>query len=129
VGDPIFLSAPRADSNTAVDFLTFVLELLRSGFLSPGDIFVVDNSSVHYAESIREEIDDLLESYSVRMYFLPAYCPELNPCELVFAQAKYYLRRHRNGDLPFVFDIALAFSQISSLNITHYYDRCLNLSF
>ena len=123
------MSTPRSDSNTAADFLKFVLELLRSGFLSAGDVFIVDNSSVHYAESIREEIDDLLESYSVRMLFLPSYCPELNPCELVFAQTKYHLRRHRQGDIPFVFEIAIAFSRVSSANIANYYEKCLSLSF
>ena len=86
-----------------MDFLTFVLELCGSGFFRRGDYFILDNSRIHYAEEIQEEIDDLLNAYGVTMVFLPTYSPELNPCELVFAQAKYWLRRNRDGTLPFVF--------------------------
>jgi len=95
--------------NTSVDFLLFVAELLRDGVLAEGDVFILDNASVHYADAIADTLDELLEAKGVRMYFLPAYSPELNPCELVFAQAKYHLRRHRRKDIPFVFEIALAF--------------------
>jgi transposase len=113
-------------SNTATDFLLFVADLLTDGVLAAGDVFVMDNCSIHYADNIASILDDLLAMKGVRLYFLPAYSPELNPCELVFAQVKYYLRRHR-GPLPFVFEIALAFSQVSKENVRNYYQECLGL--
>jgi transposase len=109
-----------------VDFLVFVTDLIRNGVLTEGDVFVVDNASVHYADSIATMLDDILAAVGVRMFFLPAYSPELNPCELVFAQVKHYLRRHRL-DLPFLFEIAIAFAQVSADNVRHYYDECLSL--
>jgi len=93
VGAPIYVSRPRAGSNTSFDFLAFVIELIRAKFLSAGDIFVLDNSSIHYAEDIQQVLDDVLEANGITMIFLPTYSPELNPCELVFAQVKYWLRR------------------------------------
>jgi len=129
VGTPIYVSRPRAGSNTSFDFLSFVIELIRAKFLSSGDIFILDNSSntIHFADDIQQVLDDLLEANGITMIFLPTYSPELNPCELAFAQVKYWLRRHRDGSIPFVFEIAVAFAQISSQNVQHYYDGCLNL--
>jgi transposase len=36
-------------------------------------------------------LETILELADVRMFFLPKYSPELNPCELVFAQVRLLL--------------------------------------
>jgi len=127
VGNPIYVSTPRSSSNAAEDFLVFVAGLLRNEVLVNGDVLIVDNASVHYADSIASMLDEILAVRGVRMFFLPSYSPELNPCELVFAQVKHYLRRHR-GNLPFLFEIALAFAHVSAENVRHYYEECLTLN-
>ena len=43
---PVFLHH-RTDSNTAVDFLGFVLAAILAGYLGRGDVLVLDNASVH----------------------------------------------------------------------------------
>jgi len=47
--NPLFLSIPRKESNSAQDFLDFVYSVIAEGALAAGDIFVLDNASVHWA--------------------------------------------------------------------------------
>lgn len=60
-----YVSQPREASNTAFDFLAFVVELIAQGVLSPGDVFVCDNASVHWSEEIAELMDDILDAAQV----------------------------------------------------------------
>ena len=68
------------------------LWLLTAGALVRGDILVLDNAKVHFAESIKAVAEALLYATGVEMMFLPAYSPELNPCELIFGLVKAELR-------------------------------------
>jgi hypothetical protein len=62
----------------------------------------------------------------VELVFLPAYSPELNPCELVFAQVKKWVRNGRGGSISSVLDmIILAFDSITLENILNYYGKCI----
>lgn len=61
----------------------------------------------------------------VEVVFLPAYSPELNPCELVFAQYKSHLRKipYRRGQL---IDLISEISRkITSANVLNYYEKCI----
>lgn len=51
-----------------------------------GDTLVVDNARIHKARDIVPTLRAALAAAGVRMLFLPTYSPELNPCELIFAQ-------------------------------------------
>ena len=111
-----YVSTPCQNSNSAVDFLQFVVELLVSEVLVPGDFFVVDNSPVHYAIYIAAALDEVLALngvchalvlllvqcsfvvLQVTLVFLPCYSPELNPCENVFGLVKRWLREHAGRD-------------------------------
>jgi len=42
----------------------------------------------------------VLEFFGVHLIFLPAYSPELNPCELVFNVVKAHVRNYRDGFSP-----------------------------
>ncbi len=55
-------------------------------------IVVMDNWEGHYHPSVRA----LIEGAGARLVFLPAYAPHLNPIEEAFAQAKDWIRRHRD---------------------------------
>ena len=56
--------------------------------LRSGDVVVMDNLSSHKRHRIRE----LIEEAGARLVFLPAYSPDLNPIELIFAKLKQLLR-------------------------------------
>ncbi len=62
----------------------------------------------------------------VKLVFLPAYSPELNPCELVFAQVKQMVRKARGESIQSVLDqIILAFASVDVVTVMNYYMKCI----
>ena len=57
---------------------------MRKGTLRPGDIFIVDNCSVHMRGDNIGLQEALFKKYNVLMITLPPYHPGFNPTELVF---------------------------------------------
>ena len=57
--------------------------------LQPGEILVMDNLSSHKGPVIRKAI----RATGAKLFFLPAYSPDLNPIEQVFAKLKTLLRK------------------------------------
>lgn len=57
--------------------------------LGKGDIVILDNLSSHKAPAVRAAI----RAVGARLLFLPAYSPDLNPIEQVFAKMKHLLRK------------------------------------
>lgn len=84
----------------------------------------MDSAPIHVARKVATEVIDLLRGAGVQLIFLPKYSPECNPCELVFAQVKRYLRSYRGSDVFFQ-EIARAFSRVSFANILAYYRHCI----
>jgi len=93
-----FIAALRHNRITA----PFVLEGAMNGetfktyveqFLAPtlkkGDIVFMDNASVHMVDGVEEAI----ESRGAIPFYLPAYSPDLNPIEQLFAKLKSMLRK------------------------------------
>jgi len=95
-----FLAALRHDRVTAPclingpingqAFLAYVEQFLLPT-LGPGDIVVMDNLSSHKAKAVR----DAIRSVGAHRIFLPAYSPDLNPIEQMFAKLKAILRKAR----------------------------------
>jgi transposase len=56
--------------------------------LRPGDVLVLDNLSSHKGVEARKAV----EAAGARIFFLPAYSPDLNPIEMAFAKLKAALR-------------------------------------
>ena len=93
-----FVAALRNNRVTA----PFVLEGAMNGetfkayveqFLAPtlkkDDIVFMDNASVHMVEGVAEAI----EARGAILFYLPAYSPDLNPIEQLFAKLKSMLRK------------------------------------
>lgn len=139
------ISNPHEGSNTAIDFFEFVLSMIEGGVsafvldafyklllavlsdqhLVAGDFFIVDNARIHSAAAIMPMLDLLLDSHGISMRYLPKYSPELNPCELIFGQAKRHLRDHR-GNSDFLTEMAQAFGVVSHDNVLAYYRKCID---
>ena len=120
----IVCSTPRVATNTALTFLEFIAQLVANQHLVAGDILVLDNAKIHYAEDIQIPLDLLLQATGVRLIFMPTYSPELSPCELVFAQVKNCLRNERM-QRHLLLDIAAACATVGWLNVFAYYRRCI----
>jgi len=76
-------------------FLAYVEQALAPTLL-PGDIVIMDNLGSHKVAGVREAI----EAAGATQRFLPAYSPDLDPIEQVFAKLKNTLRKmaHRTVD-------------------------------
>jgi transposase len=69
-------------------FLAYVEQLLVPT-LKPGDIVIMDNLGSHKGHAVRKAI----RSAGAKLFFLPAYSPDLNPIEQVFSKLKTLLRK------------------------------------
>ncbi len=95
-----FIGALRSDGLTAPMvvkgaingdiFLAYVEQVLLAT-LKRGDVVVLDNLSSHK----NAEVAKLIRSVGARIWFLPAYSPDLNPIEQVFSKIKRLLRKAR----------------------------------
>jgi len=68
-------------------FLAYVEQMLVPT-LSPGEIVLMDNLVSHKRAGVRKAI----EAAGAAVCFLPAYSPDLDPIEQVFAKLKNTLR-------------------------------------
>jgi transposase len=69
-------------------FLAYVEQHLAPS-LKPGDVVVLDNLSAHKVAGVREAI----AAVGASLLYLPAYSPDLNPIEQVYAKLKALLRK------------------------------------
>jgi transposase len=92
-----FLGALRHDRLTApcvVDgpinglyFRAYVEQVLVPA-LQPGDIVVMDNLGSHKSAAVRQ----MIRAAGARLWYLPAYSPDLNPIEQAFSKIKHWMR-------------------------------------
>ena len=114
----------REGSNTAIDFLNSIKAFAAQNLFKPGDYLILDNARVHDSQEIILDLDNLATQYGLYIRFLPSYSPELNPCELIFAQVKNYIRNNRIEE-DFTTILVLAFQTISFFNVIQYYSKCI----
>ncbi len=123
---PVFISMRRGgEANHQYDFLQFIIDCVQQGVLVAGDVLVLDNASIHNADDIMLPLNTLMQTAQVSICFLPTYSPELNPCEIVFAQCKAHLRYHRCLHHPFWYEIVKGFAQTSTAQMLQYYYKCI----
>jgi hypothetical protein len=114
----------RSKSNSSLDFFRFVYDMITQHYLYSHDYLICDNAAIHYARDISPMLSILFDYCNIRLIFLPTYSPELNPCELIFAQIKRQLR-NRDGTNPFWIDLSLALTVVNLENVLHYYFKCI----
>lgn len=78
----------RRGAMTGAAFLAYVKEELAPS-LRPGDTVILDNLSAHKVEGVREAVAEV----GARILYVPAYSPDFNPIEQVFAKIKALLRK------------------------------------
>jgi len=116
----------REESNNQFDFANFLIEALNDGYLRRYDIIILDNAKIHKGEDIWDGLKTLVEDFDLQIWYLPTYSPELNPNELVFAKVKSWIYNYRQSDADLLTDIIYAFSLVSSSDMVHYYQHCIN---
>lgn len=64
--------------------------------LQPGDVVIMDNLGSHKGHAVRKAI----RSVGAKLFFLPAYSPDLNPIEQAFAKIKHWMRIAQKRSIP-----------------------------
>lgn len=72
-----------------------------------------------------EILSGVCQIFQITVLFLPTYSPELNPCELVFAQIKRRIRLYREYDHHIYREVLLAIANVNYANVVGYYFHCL----
>jgi len=118
----------RNDSNSQYDFNDFILYCIKYNHLQDGDYLILDNAAVHVGNDTTEFLLNICKMVNVKIVFLPAYSPELNPCELVFSNLKTWIRNYRvyypKCNLWYL--IALAIINFDSGILWKYYYNCID---
>jgi len=95
------------------------------GDLQSGDYLIVDNAAVHGGADTWRVVTLVLRAYNVHLRYLPAYSPELNPCELVFNEVKRWVRAHREVGVSVFEEVLKAISTITQEQMFQWYLHCL----
>ncbi|NHC05112.1 IS630 family transposase, partial [Acinetobacter sp. 187] len=94
------------DRNIFVCWLEYLLQdLKQKDDQTKSYLLILDNASIHKGRVI----DDLAARYQIRIVYLPAYSPDLNPIERAWFVLKSKVRHmvaHSNKTLPDALDIA-----------------------
>lgn len=117
----------RSDSNSEEDFFNFVVAAVAAGRLANGDFFIVDNASIHFGRATRPRLRLLFARHGISYLFLPTYSPELNPCELVFAFVKNYIRAHRTPEFQLPQLLLQALTRLAYRQLVNMYVHCVNI--
>jgi len=81
----------------------------------------VEKSSAHKSQKVRE----LIESVGAKLYYLPAYSPDLNPIEKMWSKIKAILRtlKARTKD-TLINAIAKALDKVTANDAKGWFESC-----
>lgn len=89
--------------------------------LTPGQLVILDNLSVHKQAPMRRAI----EAAGCRVLFLPTYSPDFNPIEQAFAKIKQLLRRAQARTTETLIDaIARAIDHVTLADAAGFFRGC-----
>ena len=78
----------------------FILKRVLLPALPPGSVIVLDNARFHQSPTTQKRV----EAAGCQLLFLPAYSPDLNPIEHLWAAFKTHLRKNlASATNPFLF--------------------------
>lgn len=97
-------------------FLAYVEQSLRPT-LKAGDVVIMDNLGSHKGKAVRKAIRDA----GAKLFFLPAYSPDLNPIEQVFSKLKHFMRQAAERNIDDITNaIAAILDKITSTECNNY---------
>ena len=113
----------------SLSFLSFVMEMVKTGFLKSGDILVLDNARIHSSDYCEFLAPTLLQVANIMIIHLPAYSPELNPIELCFNLFSQILKNtdlrsvENHSDMEFLYIFSLILNNIKGTDIKKMYQK------
>lgn len=89
-GNKKLVAPMEYEGYTNTDLLLTWVEHFLCKEIKPNQIVVMDNASFHKSIKVKQ----LIEKVGGKLIYLPAYSPDLNPIEHVWANLKKLLRKH-----------------------------------
>lgn len=77
------------DGAANTEIFELYIEQILAPHLTPGQIVILDNLSIHKGLKVRK----VIEALGCQLLFLPAYSPDLSPIEETFSKMKNLLRQ------------------------------------
>jgi len=108
-------------TSTAESYFDFITSRIYP-FIRAGDTLVVDGARIHTSSAYSPAIQTMFTGIGASYVILPPYSPELNPCELVFAQVRKLILDETAPTL--VERIDCAFAKVSANDVLSYYMHC-----
>lgn len=106
---------------TAILFAFFVENFLVP-VLSPSNVVILDNASMHYDENAIA----MIEATGAGVVFLPPYSPELNPIEHIWSKIKSFLKKTVISSTEELYQaIADALKMITPSDAKNCFQHCL----
>src|SRR3546814_9626461 len=92
------------DNFTSQKFIEFLGRLIRQ--IKQKIFLIVDNHKAHHSKRVR----DYLEKHrdKLELFFLPPYCPDMNPQELVNQDVKSHRSEEHTSELQSLMRISYA---------------------
>lgn len=123
---PLFYTVNNG-TNNSWSFLQFVIDAVYAGYIVNGDILVMDNASIHKSPAMCTYLDQVVNLVGAHIVYLPAYSPELNPCEYVFAHMKHWLRRNPLPGLALPRQLIQSLVEVSVGEVLAFYNHCTSV--
>ena len=125
---PVYSQVIEECTNAAI-YLQFVKKLVENCVLEPGDLFVVDNYTIHFQGDNAGLPDALWSLFKIRLIALPPYSPEYNQTELVFNTLQQRLTaeraRYKSIDaVDFLDAIKIEMGRFDLLDVVQFYKHC-----
>jgi transposase len=98
---PPFFFRLSNDTNDSFSFSLAIQDAVAEGFLSRGEVLVLDNAPIHCSAEIQELEDWLYQEHGIFVLYLPTRSPELNPIELMWHLLVQRLKRISIRELEF----------------------------
>jgi len=98
-----------------------VLYCLSIKALKTSDYLIIDNAGTRSWHVFKL----CLEAYGVTLVYLPAYSPELNPCELVFGRMKQHIRNYKEFGTTIIVELLRAIAAITYEKMVAWFGRCI----
>lgn len=123
--EPVYISYIE-ENNDQERFANLVFEVCSCNYLKAGDYLILDNASLHVGDDTARYVKQILDAAGVTMIYLPAYSPELNPCELCFSIIKGYIRRHARRDDNLFNAMMEGITKVTLEKLENFYQHCVH---